>query len=165
MTFFALAPRLSPQRDQMAQRVSASVTDERARDVGVHVREAAALFGSTTGLATVITARRMRVVAGIGFDHDEIDRDISFCSHVVAQPHGLTCVLDATADPRFAGNPLVVGVPHIRFYVGAPLVSPCGTALGALCAIDTAPRAAITADQETRLLDLAERVTRRLLDD
>lgn len=165
MTFFALAPRLSHERDVMAQRVSANVTDHHVRDVGVHVRDAAALFGTTTGLATVITARRMRVVAGIGFDHDEIDRDISFCSHVVAQPHGLTCVLDASADPRFAGNPLVVGVPHIRFYVGAPLVSPCGTALGALCAIDTAPRAAITADQETRLLDLAERVTRRLLDD
>jgi HPt (histidine-containing phosphotransfer) domain-containing protein len=49
-------------------------------------------------------------------------------------------VPDATRDPRFAGNPLVVGVPGIRLYAGAPIKVEGGHRIGTVCAMDTRPR-------------------------
>jgi GAF domain-containing protein len=103
------------------------------------------------------------VIADHGHAFHDIDRDISFCSHVVAHPDRVTCVLDAAQDLRFAGHPLVRGVPLIRFYIGAPLIGPCGAALGALCAIDNWPRTDVSADQEQALQALAVRVTAGLI--
>ena len=55
------------------------------------------------------------------------------------RPSAMLVVPDATADPRFAGNPLVTGaIGGIRFYAGAPLMHE-GAALGALCVIDQKP--------------------------
>ena len=162
MTFFALAPRPPRERDRQASLAVSGIDEDCAAEIGIHVRAAAQLFDTDIGLATIVTARRMVVIAGLGFDRDAIDRDVSFCSHVVAQPGRPICVLDAAADHRFAGNPLVMGDPRIRFYAGAALLSPDGMAVGALCAIDRSPRAAMSADQEAALTDLAERFARRL---
>lgn len=74
----------------------------------------------------------------------------------ILQPD-LFVVLDATLDPRFADNPLVVSDPHIRFYAGAPLVIPDGSSLGTLCVIDHRPRR-LSTDQETALRALSRHV-------
>lgn len=47
---------------------------------------------------------------------------------------------DARRDERFAGNPMVMFAPHVRFYAGIPLMDPQGYPLGALCVVDSKPR-------------------------
>jgi PAS domain S-box-containing protein len=85
---------------------------------------------------------------------------MAFCDHAIRSP-GVMVVPDAGLDPRFSGNPLVTGAPHIRFYAGAPLVTPDGFALGTICAIDRVPRQLSPCDTGI-LQDLAEQVMHEL---
>lgn len=74
-----------------------------------------------------------------GLDVAQTPRAVAFCDHTIRTTDCLV-VPDATQDPRFAENALVTGPPFIRSYVGAPIITPDGYALGSLCAIDYQPR-------------------------
>lgn len=74
-----------------------------------------------------------------GLDVCETARDISFCTHTIGGRDPMI-VRDARQDDRFRDNPLVLGEPHVKSYLGAPLMSPDGYNIGALCAIDVVPR-------------------------
>ena len=88
---------------------------------------------------SLVDRHRQWLKAKRGLDACETARDISFCTHAIEKPEPLI-VRDATADPRFARNPLVLGPPFIRAYAGVPLRTPEGYNIGSLCAIDTKPR-------------------------
>lgn len=103
------------------------------------VEFAADEFDVPIALISMIDRDRQWFKARVGLDVCETSREISFCGHAIMQDD-LFEVLDATQDPRFADNPLVVGAPHIRFYVGAPLALPDGSKIGTLCLIDVRPR-------------------------
>lgn len=88
---------------------------------------------------TLVDAHRQWFKAQHGMPTVETPRSVSFCTHTVAACAPLM-IEDATRDPRVADSPLVTGDPHIRAYLGAPLMTPDGHAVGALCAIDTVAR-------------------------
>lgn len=122
-------------------------------------RLAKKLFGAPLALISLVDANRQWFKSCQGLDASETPRDISFCGHAILGTD-VFVIEDALRDERFAGNPLVVGEPHIRFYAGVPL-SVDGFRLGTLCVIDTVPR--VCADEELGLLrDLAHMVEREL---
>ena len=107
-------------------------------------------------LVSLVDADRQWFKSRQGLDRPETSRSVAFCAHAIAQ-HDVMVVEDATADPRFADNPLVTGDPEVRFYAGAPISGPDGHVLGTLCVMDRRPRTLDARDRQT-LEDLAEMV-------
>ena len=104
---------------------------------------------SPMALISLLTSRRQWFKSRIGIDAGETPREWAFCSHAILQ-NGLFVVEDATRDPRFQDNPLVIGEPHIRFYAAFPLLDGGNHPLGTLCILDREPRK--LRDREVRSL-------------
>jgi diguanylate cyclase (GGDEF)-like protein/PAS domain S-box-containing protein len=90
-------------------------------------------------LVSLVDQNRQWFKSRVGLEATETGRDISFCGHAVFERRPLV-IRDAALDARFAGNPLVTGPPYIRAYMGVPLYTIEGYAIGTLCAIDRQPR-------------------------
>lgn len=117
-------------------------------------RIAAHLLDVPIALISLVDTNRQWFKSHYGLDVCETPRSESFCAHALGSHQPFT-IADATRDPRFADNPLVIGPPGIRFYMGIPLRGPGDHILGTLCVIDTQPREVSPA--ETQILqDLAE---------
>jgi GAF domain-containing protein len=101
---------------------------------------AARLAECPIAAVSLIDADRQWFKAAHGLDAAETPRAVSFCAHAILRPGEPLVVPDAPLDSRFADNPFVTGAPHIRSYLGAPVVTPEGQALSTLCVVDKAPR-------------------------
>ena len=119
------------------------------------------LFAVPIAFVSLLGRNKQILPVRRGLDLGETGREVSFCAHAVFNGVMLV-VLDATQDPRFADNPLVVENPRIRFYVGVPLISPSGHAIGSFCIADVKPHDAFSEDQQARLRELAAIVLDRL---
>jgi GAF domain-containing protein len=121
---------------------------------------AARICEAPIALITLVDEKRQWFKSKVGISVNETSRDISFCGHAIGQSE-LFIVPDATRDKRFWHNPLVTTDPKIRFYAGAPLITPDGHALGTLCVIDKVPRE-LSIDQKQALRVLARHVMTQL---
>jgi len=121
---------------------------------------AARICEAPIAMITLVDENRQWFKSKVGVTVNETSRDVSFCSHAIEQSD-LFIIPDATLDKRFAKNPLVTSDPKIRFYAGAPLITPDGHALGTLCVIDKVPRE-LRPDQKQALRVLARHVMTQL---
>lgn len=118
---------------------------------------ASQILHTPVALVTLLTGTRQWFKSHHGTDLTETPRDWAFCSYAILHKT-LFVVEDATADPRFASNPLVLDEPKIRFYAGVPLIGEDGFPLGTLCVIDHEPRT-LDPTQAKMLVALAAIVT------
>ncbi|OGX84903.1 hypothetical protein BEN47_15665 [Hymenobacter lapidarius] len=148
-----------PERLEALQ--SYQVLDTDPEQVFTDIAQLAAFIcGTPMSLVSLIDGERQWFKARVGLDAQEMPREHAFCQYAMRSADVYE-VQDATADRRFAGNPLVTGEPNIRFYAGAPLLSPEGQPLGTLCTLDTVPRE-LTEDQREALRILARQVMAHL---
>ena len=114
---------------------------------------AARLLGAPVGFVSLVGSREVTLAGCHGLEDRSFPRDDTYCAHTIHGEEPLV-VPDTRADPRFAENALTRD--GVGFYAGAPLLSPIeGRRLGALCVIDTGPRAALDPRQRAMLADLA----------
>lgn len=111
-------------------------------------------------LVSLLDSNRQWFKSRQGLDATETPRNISFCTHAI-QTDEPYIVADALEDEKFRDNPLVLGPPNIRFYIGIPLKTPDGYNIGTLCAIDTKPRQ-LSQTQIDLMRDLARLVVDEL---
>lgn len=156
-----LKKRTVPVPQQEQQRLQAldryDLLDTSAEEELDQLTELAALVcGTPIAVISLVTSTRQWFKSKVGLTLTETPKESSFCQHALQTP-GLLEVADARKDNRFTDNPLVVGEANLRFYAGAPLVTPQGHVLGTLCVIDTVPRI-LTHDQRIGLEVLARQV-------
>lgn len=118
------------------------------------IRTAALATGSPIAWITLIDGERQWLKASTGLAVvRETPHGVPLCAPTILGPD-LIEIFDVGSDPRWAGNPLAVGYPDIRFYAGAPITLHDGVRVGALCVVDHVPRT-LTGEQRRVLEALA----------
>lgn len=151
------APLPSNEADRLAALRSYHVLEgtheENLDDV---CRVVSSVFHSPIALVSLSDTNRQFFKGNVGFDADELARELAPCRYAILGDEPLV-VRDATQDPRFVDNPLVVNAPNVRFYAGAPLVTPDNFKIGTLCAIDVRTHEPTT-EEVRALTDLSKTV-------
>lgn len=124
-------------------------------------RMAAGIFGFPLCTLSFVDGDRFWFKSTQGLQATEMPRDRAFCEETIRR-QTVFVVPDALADPQFADAPVVTAAPHVRFYAGAPLLTPSGACIGSLCVLDTQRQEGLSADRQSILADLAATVVELL---
>ncbi|MBB3949925.1 sensor domain-containing diguanylate cyclase [Aureimonas jatrophae] len=140
------------QREALRQKALAEIAlldTPPEREFDALARLAQRLLGTSMSSVTLIDPERQWFKARCGPLAPWTERGPALCTVVFESEQPLT-IADARLDPRFAGNPFVVGEPHIRFYAGVPVrvrqVDGEPVTIGTLCVLDDRPRVPQPAD-------------------
>ncbi|PSQ67979.1 MAG: hypothetical protein BRD29_04960 [Bacteroidetes bacterium QH_2_67_10] len=125
-------------------------------------RLAAHLTGAPEAQIRFVGAGRQWAASTYGGDCEDAEgaRAKSCCARVIETP-GVEVVEDARQDERCAGGGPAVESPSVRFCAAAPLQTPSGARIGALCVFGPEPRS-LSEDRQQALRDLAATVVDQL---
>lgn len=150
------------EAERLATLRSLSILDTPADDrFDRFTRLATRIFDMPIALISLVDETRQWFKSVEGIDVTETPREVSFCAHAI-HDDSVFEVRNSRRDSRFRDNPLVTEQPHVRYYAGAPLITPDGNRMGTLCIIDRVPRQ--LRDDDKRLLkDLADMVVDEMI--
>ena len=155
------APIPSNESERLAALRRYDILDTPAEtDFDDFTRLASQICGTPIATITLIDAARQWFKSNLGMGVSETSRDTSFCGRTILGSEILE-VPNALEDERFRDSPLVTGNPNVRFYAGAPLVTPDGLNIGALCVLDRTPHH-LTPEQREMLTLLSRQVVHLL---
>lgn len=141
ISLFTAAPQIPPNDLQRLKELHYyEILDTELEDEYNDIVILAASIAKTP-IATIsfIDESREWFKAKIGLELNSFPRAFSFASHFISSDETFFEICDTESDDRFADNPLVTGVPNIRFIAGIRLVNKNGLALGALSIMDVQP--------------------------
>ena len=109
--------------------------------------EACHTFNMPIALVSLVDKYRIWYKASVGLNGlKEVPREDSLCSFVIMQD-AVTVFTEALKEPCLLANPFVVSDFGLRFFAGAPIITPDGFRLGGVCVVDIKPRAFTSEDQ------------------
>ena len=130
-------------------------------------REACAVYDVPTSVISLVDLGRQFFLSSTGAPDEtrETPRTTAFCSHTILAKQGICVVPDTIQDARFRNNSLVTGGPKLRFYAGAPLVSPEGYKLGTFCIEGPEPRPqGLSKEEQIKLKEFAAKAMKLMVD-
>ncbi|HEX4958118.1 MAG TPA: GAF domain-containing protein [Lacibacter sp.] len=155
-----IAPIPSNEEQRLRNLYSYEILDSAPEDEFNDLVELASAFCKTPiSLITLLDKERQWFKARKGVDLNETEKGLSFCTHAILTDDVMV-VEDTAKDSRFSDNPLVTNY-GIRFYAGAPIVSPEGHKLGTVCVLDHEPQQ-FTKEQKRNLELISKQVTKLL---
>ena len=105
-------------------------------------------FDTPIALISLVDKEQVFFKANVGMPGVKyVDRGISLCSLAILEDEP-TIFEDASKEPCLLANPLVAGEFGLRFYAGAPIITPDGYNIGTVCVVDKKPRAFTYLEQE-----------------
>ncbi|CZS88788.1 uncharacterized protein RCO7_04505 [Rhynchosporium graminicola] len=131
---------------------------EKAADL---IRLAMRRFGTSSVSLSFFDEAYEIFKAEAGYNCSHLNRAESFAAHCLFSKDVLV-VLDTEKDWRFRKNPLVVQLPKIRFWAGAPMISTCGEVLGVFAIFSAKPRASFTHVERRKLAEFTDLVMQDL---
>lgn len=96
-------------------------------------------LGVPIAAVTAVERSQQSFLGVRGLENTPLPREQSFCAAAVAANTPFL-IPDAQADETYAGFDLVRGDKGVRAYLGVPVISADGYALGTVCVMDTRPR-------------------------
>jgi len=100
---------------------------------------ASRVLGMPVSTVSIVDRDRIWFKSHHGVDAEQVGRDPGLCARVVETGRTIA-VPDGQADPIACGNPLMAGDASFRSYLGVPLMSSDGYALGSLSVLGFEPR-------------------------
>ncbi len=123
-------------------------------------RLAAQICNTPIAIVSLIGSDRIWLKAHIGIDVSEVPLGSTPCETTILGD-SVYEIRDASKEPHFAPEGILIGGLALRFYAGAPLTTPSGVSLGALFVLD-GPARSLTPAQENALSVLSRQVVSRL---